>query len=86
MKTTEDLHCLWIATEHVSGHEEDWKRIYGADIVVSQVGQFKMLHLDCPKPAEVELRHESFDPGKLFRQDCPLCVALRCYSDESRGS
>jgi len=57
--------------------DEDLRRIFGDNAVVSRVGRYNLIHLDNPTPEEIEKRVREFDPGDLFDDDCPLCRMLR---------
>lgn len=66
-----------IATVEGNRSEEQMRRIYGEDAVISRVGKFNLIHLDNPGPEEVEKRVAEFDPRDLYEDDCPLCRMLR---------
>ena len=57
--------------------DEDLKRTFGEDVVISRIGSFNLIHLDNPSPEMVERRIAEFDPNDLFEDDCPLCQMLR---------
>lgn len=56
--------------------DEELRRIFGDNAVVSRVGRFNLVHLDNPSPEEVEKRVREFNPVDLFDDDCPLCRML----------
>lgn len=66
-------------TTNPSSHQtdEELKRVFGENVIVSRVGPFNLIHLDNPPPEIVEHRIEEFDPDDLFEDDCPLCKMLR---------
>ncbi|MFQ5928423.1 MAG: hypothetical protein ACE5MK_01900 [Acidobacteriota bacterium] len=67
----------WCVITTGPNSEEELRRIYGEDVIVSHVGRFNLVHLDSPDPEEVERRIGEFDPNDLFEDDCPLCQMLR---------
>lgn len=62
--------------------EEDLRRQYGEETVISKVGNFNLIHLDQPDSDEVERRVREFDPQDLFEDDCPLCRMMRDQGGE----
>jgi len=60
-----------------SGTRRDPTETYGEHVVVSEVGQFRLIHLDNPSPEEVTRRVGEFNPDQLFEDDCPICQMLR---------
>jgi hypothetical protein len=57
--------------------EKKLKKLFGEEAILSRVGRFQLIHLDCPDPAEVQKRIDEFDPAQLLEQDCPLCEEMR---------
>jgi hypothetical protein len=51
--------------------------LYGDKAVISRIGQYNLIHLDCPDPEEIARRIDEFDPEELFEDDCPICQMLR---------
>lgn len=56
--------------------DEELKKIFGEEAVISRVGRYNLIHLDNPSPDELARREADFDPSKLFEDDCPLCQML----------
>lgn len=75
----------------VERSDEDLKRMYGEDAIISRVGKYNLIHLDKPGPEEVRRRVDEFDPNSLFDDDCPICRMLRdqpgdvVYNDTETG-
>lgn len=57
--------------------DEELKRVYGDEAIISRVGNFNLIHLDNPDPEEVERRIAEFNAEDLYEDDCPLCQMLR---------
>ena len=67
-----------VTTSRVSRQsDEELKRDFGENVIISRIGPFNLLHLDNPSPEVVERRIAEFDPDDLFEEDCPLCKMLR---------
>ena len=66
-----------LVTTHNAEDEDELKRIYGEDAVITRLGKYNLIHLDHPDPEEVERRLGEFDPDELYEDDCPLCQMLR---------
>ena len=57
--------------------DDQLRRQYGKDIIISRAGPFNFVHLDRPSPATVQRRLRRFDPRKEFPDDCALCRMMR---------
>ncbi len=57
--------------------DDELRRVYGDDAVISRVGKYNLIHLDNPSPEELEKRIAEFDPEALFDDDCPICRLMR---------
>lgn len=57
--------------------DDELRKVFGEDAIISRVGKFNLIHLDNPGPEEVARRVEEFKPEDLFDDDCPLCKLLR---------
>ena len=55
----------------------DTSRDFGTEARFSQVGPFRLVHLDRPEPSEIERREEMVRSGSFFDDDCPICRAQR---------
>lgn len=53
--------------------DEQLRRIYGDEAVISRVDRYVLVHLDNPTPEQVATRNQEFDPNDFFFDDCPLC-------------
>lgn len=60
-----------------SRSDEELKRLYGEEAIVTRLGKYNLIHLDNPDPEEIERRIAEFDPNDLYEDDCPLCQMLR---------
>jgi hypothetical protein len=57
--------------------DEELKRMFGDDAVITRVGRFNLVHLDNPSQEELDRRIREFDPREYFEDDCPLCRMMR---------
>jgi hypothetical protein len=57
--------------------DEQLRRVYGENVVISHVGKFTLIHLDNPTPEAVATREAEFEPDDYFFDTCPLCVQAR---------
>lgn len=55
----------------------DTTRNFGADALFSQVGRFRLVHLDHPDSNEISRREQMVRDGSFFDDDCPICRAQR---------
>ncbi len=55
----------------------DWGPDELPEPIVSELGRFKLIHLDNPDPETVSRRIADFDPADHFEDDCPICVQMR---------
>jgi hypothetical protein len=78
----ETMNDNWFVITPSSYSEEELRRLYGEDAVVSSVGRFNLVHLDSPHPEEIERRIAEFDLNDLFDADCPICQMLRLQGGE----
>lgn len=61
----------------VSDSDEELKKMFGDNAVITRVGRFNLIHLDNPNEEELERRVRDFDPYDYFEDDCPLCRLMR---------
>jgi hypothetical protein len=66
-----------VSSDSAVQSENELKRVFGEEAIISRVGSFNLVHLDHPSPEEVAKRIAEFDPNDLFEDDCPLCQMLR---------
>jgi hypothetical protein len=57
--------------------DEELKRMFGDNAVITRVGRFNLVHLDNPSQEELDRRIREFDPREYFEDDCPLCRMMR---------
>jgi hypothetical protein len=57
--------------------DQEVRRRYGADAIVSRHAGFVLVHLDRPSARQVRNRTRRFDPDRFFDPDCPLCRIQR---------
>lgn len=57
--------------------EEELRKLFGEDAIITRVGRFNLVHLDQPSPQELDRRIREFDPDQFLDDDCPLCRLLR---------
>ena len=57
--------------------DEEIRRRYGDEAVISRRRGVVLVHLDHPDQALVNERTEEFDPDEFFEPECPLCQLQR---------
>lgn len=62
---------------HATESDEELKKMFGDNAVITRVGRFNLVHLDNPSEVELERRIRAFDPDEYFEDDCPLCRMMR---------
>ncbi|HLV02662.1 MAG TPA: hypothetical protein VKZ59_15430 [Acidobacteriota bacterium] len=69
----------WTLVSHSDPNQsdEELKQIFGSEAIISRVGNFNLIHLDSPDPAEIKKREAEFSPDSLFEDDCPLCQMMK---------
>lgn len=57
--------------------DEELRKYFGEEAVITRVGRFNLIHLDHPSEEELSRRIRDFDPDRYLDPQCQLCRLLR---------
>ncbi len=66
-----------LSRHSIEESEEELRRYFGEEAVITRVGRVNLIHLDHPSEEELERRVREFDPERFLDRDCALCRLLK---------